>query len=391
MVRISDILKNQEGAKKKEEPSKPPTVPSETKPKRPESKEAQAPASNVFSFSNLRSQMGGKPPPTVAPPPVSPGDYVTQAIKGSEVSRQETAASVYNKALALAQTILEKAQTGEEIRGKEIQEVIQDVIRELLYDNCDLLDLACCQVVEEGTPNFMAADMVNKTILAVEIGVGKKMNKSKLFQLGMSAFFSEIGIVQMLDVATKKEALTEEEKSKIRDLPNQTVQVLKKIPDLNQVVLTVAKESKERCDASGPLGIKDLKQLDEFSRIVAVIDVFESLTHDRPYRKHLMPHEAMKTILEEGGKFESEVVRLLVDLIGIYPIGSWVRLTTKEIAKVVGSNPGRPLCPKIKVMFDEHGEMLEEPQALDLAKVSSIHVSQPVSDEELKKLIKGKP
>ena len=201
----------------------------------------------------------------------------------------------------------------------------------------------------------------------------------------MASFLSDLGISQVLDVINKNQVLTDEDWAKIREIPYKTVEILKRVPDLDQVILTVAQESHERADGSGPLGVKDLQQLDEFSRIVAVIDVFEALTHERPHRERLLPHEAMKTILEEGSKFESEVLRLLIDRIGVYPVGSWVRLSNKEIAKVVGSNPGQPLRPRAKIIFNEHGETLEEPLLIDLAKNLSLQVLQPVSDEELKK------
>lgn len=366
-------------------------------------------ATKGFSFSSLGKRLGFQPAqrmtpstpsestpvPVVRPTLVTPIDridreegaprYVAQAIKGSESARQQTAEAVYSQALRLAQTVMEKAQTSEEITGREIHQTIDDIIRELTYENSELLNFACSQVVEEGNSTFLSAKLVNKTILAVEIGIGKKMNKSKLFQLGMASFLSDLGISQVLDVINKNQVLTDEDWAKIREIPYKTVEILKRVPDLDQVILTVAQESHERADGSGPLGVKDLQQLDEFSRIVAVIDVFEALTHDRPHRERLLPHEAMKTILEEGSKFESEVLRLLIDRIGVYPVGSWVRLSNKEIAKVVGSNPGQPLRPRAKIIFNEHGETLEEPLLIDLAKNLSLQVLQPVSDEELKK------
>lgn len=326
-------------------------------------------------------------PPETTTAGSTAGSYVAQAIKGSEASRQKMAEEVYAEALGLAKMILEKAQTGDSITGKEIHHVLEDVIRELTYENAELLNLACCQVVEEGGADFLSAKLVNKAILAIEIGIGKKMNRSKLFNLGMAAFFSDLGITHVLDIVTKKEAFPEggEEWEKIRDIPNKTIEILKRIPDLDQIVLTVAQEFRERSGGSGPLGIKDLQKLDEFSRIVAVIDVFEALTHDRPHRPRMRPHEAMKTILEEGGKFEADVLRLLVDRIGVYPIGSWVKLSTKESAKVVATNPGQPLRPRVKILFDEKGVPLEEPQLMDLSKSHSVQVLAPILEEDIQK------
>lgn len=317
-----------------------------------------------------------------------PSHYVAQAIRRSETNREQTARDVYNQAITLADYLLERAKTGAEMNGGEVQTTIEEIIRELTYESNELLNLALSQTVDEKGANFLATKIVNKTILALEIGGGKKMNKSKLFQLGMGAFFSDFGIVKVLDIITKKEVLKTEELLAIREIPYRTVEILKKVSDLSGYVLNVAKESHERLDGSGPLGIKEIQQMDEFSRIVAVIDVFEALTHDRPHRPRLLPHEAMRKILEEGGKYEEGVLRMLIDRIGLYPIGSWVKMTNKEVAKVIGSNPGLPLRPRIKIVFDEWGKQLETPPAVDLSKQLSLHILQPVSDEDLKKLMK---
>lgn len=320
------------------------------------------------------------------------GGFVAKVFKESGANRVETATTVYQEAMKLAEKLLEDVKTGEMIEGKEFHHVIDDIIRELTYENSELLGMACNPTSIEEEPNFLPSKLVNKTILAVEIGIGKKMNKSKLFQLGMAAFLSDLGIVEVQDIVTKKDVLTHEEMERLRSIPSKTAEIIKKIKDIDQVVVKVAEESHERLDGSGPNGVKDMSKLDEFSRIVAVIDVFESLTHDRPHRPRKMPHEAMKLILEEGSKFEADVLRLLVDRVGIYPIGSWVLLSSKELAKVVGSNPGQPMRPRVKIMLDDRGKLLEgdEPPLMDLTKNLSLHILQPVSDEELKKFIKDK-
>ncbi|MBI5299463.1 MAG: hypothetical protein HY877_04120 [Deltaproteobacteria bacterium] len=372
MVRIADIFKNVKDASpslKKEDSVEP--VPVRT--------EKPAIVSNADTpKENLRK-------------PLMP--LISEAIKSTQVNKSGIATGVYQEALRLSQTIFEKAKTGDMITGKEVQKTVDDITSELTYDNTELLNLACNQVLKEevSETDFLAAKMVNKTVLAIEIGIGKKWNRSQLFQLGTAAFFSDLGIVKVLDIVTKKEILTAQDWARLREVPYKTVEILKKIPDLSHVVLTVAKESHERSDGSGPLGIRDIKELDGFSRIVAVIDAFEALTHDRPHRPRKLPHEAMKIILHDGEKFESDVLRLLIDRIGIYPIGSWVQLTNKEYAKITGSNPGWPLRPKVKVMFDAYGSLMNEPHFIDLAVTRSIQVLQPVSDKDLKKLMEENP
>lgn len=400
MVRIADILKNVKVERKG--PSEPPKggeEPSSRGEKEPQSEtpQAGAPPARGFRFGSARERGEAKEPaarPSVVPlreaPPSGwedPRRYVAQAFQTSEANQTANAQETYRKGIVLAQTILDKAKTSEPIAGKEIHGVIEDVIRGLVFGNKELVNLACCEPAAEGT-DFLAAKMVNKSILAVEIGIGKKMNKSQLFQLGIAAFLSDLGVTQVLDVVTKKDALSQEDWAKIQSIPAKTVEILKSIPDIHQVVLTVAEEFREKPEGAGDQ-VKEMLKLDPFSRIVALIDVFEALTHDRPYRSRLMPHEAMRLILREGGKkFEQEALRILIDRIGLFPIGSWVKLSSREFAKVVETNPGQPMRPAVKVLFDERGRQLEEPTRIDLSKNLSVQILQPVAEEELHKLIK---
>lgn len=419
MVRIADILNKARPTSAKEEeqkeeqifrpepPRNPEITPFEPKeaPPTPQAPETRAevatatPRPQGFRFTALsggRERQNDRQTspaeglsvgPTVARGTDSPRRYVAEAIQSSEANQTANAQEIYQKALGLAQSILEKAKTGQEIQGQEMHAVIEDIIRGLTFGNKELLNLACCELTATEV-SFPAAKMINKAILAVEIGIGKKINKSHLFQLGIAAFLCDLGVTQVWEVVTKKEVLSKEDWEKIREIPTKTVEILKKIPKLDQVVLTVAEEF--RTKPEGTLSqVEALTKMDPFSRIVALIDVFEALTHDRPYRSRMMPHEAMRLILQEGGKkFEQETLRILIDRIGVYPIGSWVKLSNKEIAKVTGSNPGQPLRPKVKVLLNEKGETLEEPFSLDLAQNSSIQILQPASEEDIQKLAK---
>ncbi|MBI4224419.1 MAG: hypothetical protein HY609_05750 [Deltaproteobacteria bacterium] len=401
MVRIADILKLRERQEKT--PSKTPDERREKAPLPPSSE--SGPKSNkengkVFRFSTL-TEAGGVPTPTILRPstPLSPyregtaaemegpRRYVAEAIQSSEANQTANAQEIYQRAVALAQGVLEKAKTGEEIKGQEMHGVIEDIIRGLTFGNKELVNLACSETTEAQT-DFLAAKMANKAILSVEIGIGKKINKSQLFQLGMAAFLSDLGVTQVLDVVTKKDILTPEDWEKIRAIPAKTVEILQKIPDLHKVVLTVAEEFRENPEDTSAQ-VQALQKMDPFSRIVALIDVFEALTHDRPYRARMMPHEAMRLILHGGGKkFEQETLRLLIDRVGLYPIGSWVKLSSKEFAKVVETNPGQPMRPAVKVLFDERGRSVEEPARIDLSKNLTVQILQPIAEAELQKLIK---
>lgn len=382
-LNLANIMRKIKGSEEEKEP--PVSIPEASSPEAISKPPAALPASpqeEEFLFTRLRDSKEEQARLQADDLP----SFETSLFEKSEEVQKEVAKRHYLQTIQWAGQILAKARRGEMIEGSEIRRVISGMVSEQLAGKSGLLDFACSQFRWREETGFISAKMVNDAILAIEIGIGKKLNLAELFLLGLSAFLNYLGITQVLDVVTKKEMLQGGDLKKIREIPERTIEVLKKIPHLDQALFQVALQSRERIDGSGPLGIKGSENLDPLARIIAVVDVFEALTHDRPHRKRLMPYEAVKQILAEKEKFEQDILRLLVDRIGVYPVGSWVKLTSKQIAQVVECNPGQPFRPKVKVMYDEEGSPVDRQRLLDLSKDSSLQIIQPIADEELQKL-----
>jgi HD-GYP domain-containing protein (c-di-GMP phosphodiesterase class II) len=119
------------------------------------------------------------------------------------------------------------------------------------------------------------------------------------------------------------------------------------IPD---EMLMAAVQEHERMDGSGyPEGI-EREEIHIPARVIQVADLFEALTHPRPYREgHMEPFEAMCHIVREvkEGKLDRNVVSAFIDSVSIYPVGSFVELSDGRAAKVVSANRGYPFRPKV--------------------------------------------
>ena len=115
----------------------------------------------------------------------------------------------------------------------------------------------------------------------------------------------------------------------------------------------VALTHHEKYDGSGyPDGIKG-NQIPLFGRILAVADVFDALVSDRPYRKALLPSDAVEYILGgSGNHFDSKIIKVFMEKISPYPVGSYVLLSNGEKGLVVKNRPKYGLRPKIKIIND---------------------------------------
>ncbi len=210
--------------------------------------------------------------------------------------------------------------------------------------------------------------VVNVSIIVLELGRGLGYEKQKLIELGVAGFMHDIGIIRFLELVNKSGKLSAEELRKIKEHPLNGLEILNKIggefiPGLAEVI----SQEHERLDGSGyPKSLKD-DEISESAQIVGLADVYEAMTHFRPYRLRFSPSKTMNTILNEKNAFRSKVLKVLLERIGIFPIGTMVRLNTKEIGMVFKANQGFPLRPMVIVLFDEAGNKLVGPKQIDLS------------------------
>ncbi|MBW2004084.1 MAG: hypothetical protein JRI72_05635 [Deltaproteobacteria bacterium] len=123
------------------------------------------------------------------------------------------------------------------------------------------------------------------------------------------------------------------------------------------------------------------KEMDEIMRLA---DVYDAMTHPPTYRHAMIPRETLESIIDSNGFFNRRLIKILLEELGLYPKGSWVQLSNKQIGKVISANKALPLRPTVKVFIDWQGNYLKEAKIIDLSKDSAIHVLRPLTGEEIK-------
>ena len=192
-------------------------------------------------------------------------------------------------------------------------------------------------------------------------------------------------MVKLQHIWSQPRKLSPEEMSEIRKHTVWGREILAKIAGISPLVAEVAHQHQERVNGEGyPKEIRE-EEIHEYAKLIAVIDVYEALTHERAYRKGCMPSEAIKMIMDGSKKlFSPRVVKALVEELSLYPIGSLVELNTNEVGRVIGANKGFPLRPRLRIITDSGGHRLERPKSVDLAKQISLHIKRAISEEERK-------
>ncbi|MDP2939678.1 MAG: HD-GYP domain-containing protein [Candidatus Omnitrophota bacterium] len=318
-------------------------------------------------------------PITEATQPISIKDASDIMLSKIKVSSLEETEKLYQDSLALIKAILEQGLKNEPIEVKEIKEHIDKLVNQLSLGNVDLINLT-----NNSTPeNYLYAHSVNVSILSIMLGIGLVYTKEQLSELGVASFLHDIGMVKVTDVSSKVGKLTDEEYNKIKQHPIYGMDMLEMVKDISQAAIYVAQEHHERTNGRGyPKGLKG-NDIDEYAKIVATVDNYEALTHPRSYRERLHPYEAIRDILKNKEHFDFKFLKVLIEKIGIFPLGSWVQLSTNEMGIVTKVNKDSPLKPIVRIVLDPQERKLAEERIIDLSTNPTIYVKKPVNVDEL--------
>ncbi len=244
--------------------------------------------------------------------------------------------------------------------------IIEKELASLSSEGSELLKL--CLADYEIKEDALYYHIVNVSILVLELGKGMGYDKQRLVDLGIAGFMHDLGIIKFIEIINKKGKLNEEELRKVKEHPLSGLEILNKIGgEFSPGLIDVISQEHERLDGTGyPKGIKD-DEIKEFAQVVGLADVYEAMTHMRPYRLRFSPPKTMNMMLNKKSGFSPKVLKIFLERIGIFPVGTMVRLNTKELGAVVKENLGLPLRPLVLVLFDENGNKLISPKQIDLS------------------------
>ncbi|MCF6095664.1 HD-GYP domain-containing protein [Thermovorax subterraneus] len=230
---------------------------------------------------------------------------------------------------------------------------------------------------------YTFAHSVDVCVLSLLTGMRLGFNREKLLALGVGAILHDLGKTLIEpEILNKPGKLTQQEFEVIMTHPLRGWKLVEERegdaihPRSKKMILN----HHERYDGSGyPRKLK-AGEIDPFSAICAVSDVYNAMTTDRVYRKAFPAHEVYEMLLAScNSKFDKDAVSAFLSCIKPYPVGTMVKLSNGKIACVVSQNDSLPFRPKVKVW--PSGEIY------DLERELSLVIEKVLSPEEMRQLI----
>lgn len=229
-----------------------------------------------------------------------------------------------------------------------------------------------------GSP--LITNLINVAILGTKVGMGLGYYGEELQRLAFVGLVHDIGLFAVPStLITKTGQLTQEERALIEQHPEFGYRVLEACgPDYHWLA-RVIRQVHERLNGQGyPNRLKG-REINEMAQICGVLDVFDGLVSERPYRSRLLPHQAVKELLiTERATFSREILKALVEQLSVYPLGTMVRLTNGDVGIVTKVNSRYPLRPVVRVDGQQGKEGAGE-RRLDLGLTPLISVVETLN------------
>ena len=277
-----------------------------------------------------------------------------------------TIRKLYTQASSTMRTVWENAAKDGVAKAAEVRSVVDELAQAVSQNRNALVALTTMRNAD----TYTFSHMVNVSILVMVQARGLGIDGTLLREFGVAGLMHDIGKVRTpLEILNKPGKLDDQELVVMRKHPVEGAQILRKTKDLTPLAAVVAFEHHLRLDGTG-YPVVTRPALNLATMLCAIADVYDAMRSKRQYQQ-AFPAERVLAVLKrgEGQEFERNLVRRFVQLMGLYPVGSLVRLNTGALAIVLRPHSQDPHRPRVRVVYAADGRRLDVPYDLNLWEV----------------------
>ena len=331
---------------------------------------AQVDAAINTAFSHLAARPNFQAPPEALRPLLdqSPANMKEEAVRAAFVCRRAKQAVI---------AMFQQARLGQALEVDHLQELVEDISASIARHPGALISLARLKNADDYT--YMHSVAVCALMMALGRQIG--LSGAQLHTAGLAGLLHDVGkAVIAPTILNKPGKLTDAEFGIIRSHPLEGHRILLRGGMQHAEVLDACLHHHEKIDGNGYPENLDKDSISLIAKMAAICDVYDAITSERPYKHGWDPAKSLHRMAEwSRAQFDLQLFQAFVKTLGIYPVGSLVRLTSGRIGVVTEQNPHALLLPHVKVFFCVANDERITPRVLNL---SSADCSERISARE---------
>ncbi len=307
-----------------------------------------------------------------APPPAPAAQVVQTAPKtaapkfvpiAAEIARASSIVAESKKAVV---SMFNEARMGKAVEAENVMPLVEEISASVARNPGALISIARLKSADDYTYMHSVAVCGLMIALARQLDFDEEQTR----EAGMAGLLHDVGKMAIpLEVLNKPGKLTDEEFTLVKGHPAAGHEMLKGGKGVSEIALDVCLHHHEKIDGSGYPHKLAGDSISLFAKMGAVCDIYDAITSERPYKRGWDPAEAVHKMASwSKGHFDERVFQAFVKSVGIYPVGSLVRLQSGRLGVVTEQSDNSLLVPKVKVFFSLKSQVRLPPQIIDLAR-----------------------
>lgn len=294
---------------------------------------------------------------------VRPAGMLPRASLAEEMHR---ARNTFNEATRIIRGIMEDARLGRQLDLAAAKPTVEKIAASVMRNSNAMMTMRRLQHHDDHT--FLHS--VSVCTMLTTFGKVMEMDAQSLHDMALGALIHDVGKMRVsMGVLNKPSQLSAEEYTHMKSHVNLGSDLIRRTPGIPALALEPLELHHERYDGSGyPKGLKG-EEISLVGRMTAIVDVYDAITSDSVYRKAISPAAAVQKLFEWSKfHFDPVLTQVFVKSMGIYPVGTLVKLESGRLGVVIEQDEKSLLTPRIKVIFDSRRNYYISPEVVDLAK-----------------------
>ena len=275
------------------------------------------------------------------------------------------ALDIRKRATTTLNSLFADVRTGKSLDVDETKRTVTTMVDSILCNPDAMVLLASMSDKSDD----LASHAIAVCSLSISFGRFIGIDKDELIELGMGALLHDIGETKLPDeLLSKIGDASDDERQLLQSHTSIGAMIMQNLEGVPERVVAIARDHHERADGTGyPRNLTD-PELDIFTKMVSIVDTYDSVTSGVHGKEKISADEALKCLYSwRECLFDPLLVEKFIQCIGIYPLGSVVELRSGHIGIVISSQPDMRLFPKVMLILDADGKPVEPPKMMNLA------------------------